>query len=175
MHRLVTAETVELLLLEHPQHLTLRQGGKVGDLIEEQGPARALLELADPLPVSAGERPALVAEKLAFEQGLRYSSAVDRQERTGCSPAVLIKRRATSSLPVPLSPLMSTVSSCAATRPITLYTSCIAGQRPMMTSARSSIGSSSPVTTAGTCMSRLMAAARSTSCLNGASSNGLNK
>ena len=42
--------------------------------------------------------------------------------------------RATSSLPVPLSPRISTVTSCAATRPIALYTSCMAGQRPSSTS-----------------------------------------
>jgi len=43
-------------------------------------------------------------------------------------------------LPEPLSPRISTVTSWAATRPIALYTSCIAGQRPTRTSARSSAG-----------------------------------
>src|SRR4051812_1009330 len=38
--------------------------------------------------------------------------------------------RATSSLPVPLSPVMSTGTSWAATRPMALYASPIAGQGP---------------------------------------------
>ena len=70
--------------------------------------------------------------------------------------------RATSSLPVPLSPRISTVTSWPAARPIALYTSCIAGDRPTIRSAAASSGSSSSANRAGTCVRRLcsMALAR---------------
>ena len=42
--------------------------------------------------------------------------------------------RATSSLPVPLSPVIITVTSLAVTWPITLNTSCITGELPTMPS-----------------------------------------
>ena len=57
--------------------------------------------------------------------------------------------RATNSLPVPLSPRISTLTSCGAMRPIILHISCMTGLRPMMRSTRSSVGS-----TAGTCIIR---------------------
>jgi len=66
-----------------------------------------------------------------------------------------------------------TVTSCGATRPIALYTSCMAGHRPTSTSAGSCIGSSS--VTAGTRMRRLIAPARATSSRRCASSNGLRR
>ena len=40
--------------------------------------------------------------------------------------------RATSSLPVPLSPVISTVASVAVTCPISLNTDCMASLRPMI-------------------------------------------
>ena len=46
--------------------------------------------------------------------------------------------RATSSLPVPLSPKISTVTSWQATRPIALYTSCIAVECPTIDSPAAS-------------------------------------
>src|SRR5260221_11842029 len=46
--------------------------------------------------------------------------------------------RATSSLPVPLSPVISTGKVWSATRPMALYASCIPGQQPMMASPGSS-------------------------------------
>ncbi len=69
---------------------------------------------------------------------------------------------------------MSTVTSLSATRPTALTTSCMAGQRAMTTSARSSAGAS-PATTAGTVMSRLMASARPTTWRTWLSSSGLRR
>ena len=46
--------------------------------------------------------------------------------------------RATSSLPVPVSPVISTVASLSATRPITFCTRRIAGLAPIRVSASSS-------------------------------------
>ena len=58
----------------------------------------------------AGERAAPVAEELAVEQRLGEPGAVDRDERPrrAAAPRWWIVR-ATSSLPVPLSPVSSTV------------------------------------------------------------------
>ena len=88
--RLVAADPLEPLLLQHPQHLRLRQRRHVADLVEEQRPAGALLELADPLAVGPGERALLVAEQLALQQRLGDGGAVDRQERPGGPAAVLV-------------------------------------------------------------------------------------
>ena len=54
--------------------------------------------------------------------------------------------RATSSLPVPLSPVISTGTSCSATRPMALYTSRIAGQEPTMAPSASGSGADSAMT-----------------------------
>ena len=67
-------------------------------------PAVGQLELALPLHVGPGERPLLVAEQLALQQRLGDGAAVDGHERGGCAGCLLWTARATSSLPVPLSP-----------------------------------------------------------------------
>ena len=64
--------------------------GHVADFVEEQRAAVGLLELADPPAVGAGERPALVAEQLAFQQRLRDGRAVDRQERAATAAAMVV-------------------------------------------------------------------------------------
>ena len=54
--------------------------------------------------------------------------------------------RATSSLPVPDSPRISTVASVGATRPMALYTSCMGLLLPMMASAAAVSGATSSST-----------------------------
>ena len=90
--RLVPADALELLLLQHAQHLGLRGRGHVADLVEEERAAVGLLELADALPVGAGERALLVAEQFALEQRLGDRGAVDRQERLVGAVGVLVDR-----------------------------------------------------------------------------------
>ena len=64
----------------------------------------------------AGERALLVAEQLGLEQRLRQRRAVDRDERARLRRGERSwMARATSSLPVPLSPWMSTVAELSAT------------------------------------------------------------
>ena len=53
LDRLVAADPLELLLLQHAQHLGLQRRRHVADLVEEQRAAVALLELADPPAVGA--------------------------------------------------------------------------------------------------------------------------
>ena len=131
LDRLVAADPLEPLLLEHPQDLRLGQRRHVADLVEEEGAAVALLELADPLAVGPGERALLVAEQLALQQGLRDGRAVDRQERL-VGPLGSAGRWPGPPAPCRCRSRRGSARSrpAAATRPIALYTSCMAGQRP---------------------------------------------
>ena len=76
-------------------------------------------ELAGFVAVGAGEAALDVAEQLRFEERFGQAGAVDGHERTSararcaCGP-----RGATTSLPTPLSPVMSTLASERATRSI---------------------------------------------------------
>ena len=83
--------------------------------------------------VGAGERAAHVAEQLALEQRADERAAVDRDERRRLArrPAKW-SARATSSLPVPLSPVISTVASDCATLSIVARSCCIAGDSPII-------------------------------------------
>ena len=84
------------------------------------------LELAGLVLDRAGERAALEAEQLRLEQLGRQRRAVDLDERLVAPRATPRGRaRATSSLPVPLSPRMSTVTSVSATRSMSSRTSAI--------------------------------------------------
>src|SRR6266404_251637 len=58
----VTADSLERLLLEQAKNSRLGHHRHVADLIEEEGAAAALFELADAAAVSAGESAFLVAE-----------------------------------------------------------------------------------------------------------------
>ncbi len=86
----VAAHAFELSFLQQPQQLRLRGGGHVADFVHEDGAAVGLLELADAAAVGAGERPALVAEKLALQERLGDRRAVDGQERGPAAAAVLV-------------------------------------------------------------------------------------
>ena len=88
--RLVAADPLERLLLQQPQDLGLGRRRHVADLVEEQRAAVALLELADPPAVGAGEGALLVAEQLALQQVLGDGGAVDGQERRLGPQAVLV-------------------------------------------------------------------------------------
>jgi hypothetical protein len=103
------------------------------DLVEEEGAAVGLLEEALARADGAGERAARVPEELALQQRLGHRRAVDRR-RTGRSARLEFAwmALATSSLPVPLSPVMSTVASVGATFTMRPSTSRIAAERPTM-------------------------------------------
>jgi hypothetical protein len=62
----------------------------------------------------AGEAAALVAEQLALDQVRRHGAAVEREVRAAARARQQCSRLATSSLPVPLSPMISTVTSAGA-------------------------------------------------------------
>ena len=83
----------------------------------------------------AGEGAAHVAEQLALEQLAGDRGAVDGDERPRGAAAVAWMARATTSLPVPVSPVSSTVASLSASMPIAFCTSRIAAEPPTMFSS----------------------------------------
>ena len=109
-------------------NLAWKGAGGLAHLVEEEGSAVGLLEQARPIAVGAGEGAPGVAEELALEQGVREGRAVDGDEGV---PASRARRRwmacATSSLPVPVSPVTSTVAWERAATPISAKTFCISG------------------------------------------------
>ena len=58
----IAAQALERPLLKQAQQLALGLGSEIGDLVEEERAAVALLELADAAPVRAGQGALLVAE-----------------------------------------------------------------------------------------------------------------
>ena len=110
------AEPLELALLQHAQELRLRREAHLADLVEEQHAAGRQLDLARLGLLRARERAALVAEQLRLEQLLRQRGAVQRDERSLASARdARWMNLATTSFPVPDSPVTSTVVSVLAT------------------------------------------------------------
>ena len=103
------AERADLALLQHAQELGLQRRRQLADLVEEERAAVGLDEHARRVGARVGEGAALVAEQLALEQRVGDGGAVERR-RTAARAAGELKwiARATSSLPVPDSPVMST-------------------------------------------------------------------
>ena len=93
---------------EHAQQLRLQRRGHLGDLVEEERAAVGQLEAAQPPLGGAGEGAALVAEQLALDERLGDGRAVEGDERLLARSERSWSARATSSLPVPVSPWTST-------------------------------------------------------------------
>src|SRR5262249_29789412 len=88
----VRADLLDLALLEDAQQLQLHVERDALDLVEEQGAAARQLDLADAIVDRAGERPALVPEELALEQGIGERGAVDRHEAAALALALEVNR-----------------------------------------------------------------------------------
>jgi hypothetical protein len=104
---------------------------------KKHGSAVRFLELAFPLLVSAGEGAFLMPEQLAFNERLGIAAqftATNGPARRELSPC---KVCASSSFPVPLSPVISTVTSVAATFCSVRYNRCIASLLPRICPYRS--------------------------------------
>src|SRR5207244_5387672 len=84
------AETLELLLLEHPEQLRLQLERDVADLVEEDRPLVRQLEPPDPLRDRTREGAPLVAEELALEETRRDGRAVELHERAFPTPAQVV-------------------------------------------------------------------------------------
>ena len=130
--RLALAHPLEGPLLQDAQQLHLQVQRQVADLVEEERAACRDLEAARALADRAGEGPAHVAEQLALQQLAGQRAAVDRRRtaRRAAASARGSRARATS-LPVPLSPVSSTVASLCSRFSIRRKTRSIAGERPI--------------------------------------------
>src|SRR5690349_21052146 len=83
-----TAHALELTLLEYAEQLGLESRSQLAHFVEENRAAFGDLELPSLLRNGAGECAFLVAEQLAFEQGLGERRAVNGYERFGGARAV---------------------------------------------------------------------------------------
>ena len=79
--RRLSADAIELLLLQNAEQFRLHFQRDLPDLVEEDRPAVGQLESADALGDRAGEGPFLVAEKLALDQAGRKCGTVDLDQR----------------------------------------------------------------------------------------------
>ncbi len=109
------AHGLELALLQHAQELGLQVDGQLADLVEEDGAAVRQREAPVALPVAPVNAPlSWPKNSLSMRVGgiaaqLTFTSGLSRRPLAACSA------RATSSLPVPVSPRMRTVVSVGAT------------------------------------------------------------
>ena len=78
---LIGAQSLKLLLLQHPQQFHLLGQGHAFDFIEKQRAAIGVFKLADTFTRGAGERAALMAEQFRLEQLLGNRRAIERHER----------------------------------------------------------------------------------------------
>ena len=128
--RRVAADAVVLAVRQHAQEAHLQVGGHVADLVEEQRAALGLLEAPAAQRLRAGERAALVAEELGLERSFGIAAVLIATNGIGARGLCRCNARATSSLPVPDSPVIITVVFDCDRRPIARNTSCIAGAWP---------------------------------------------
>ena len=75
------ADPHDVTLLEHPQEFDLQIGGKLRNLVEEQGPARGAFDQTDTALVRTRECALFVSKKLGLENLSGNSAAVDGHER----------------------------------------------------------------------------------------------
>ena len=111
----VPAEPLDLALLERAQQLGLEIDPQAADLVEEERAAVGQLELAGLARVGAGEGALLVAEQLGLEQVSGIAARFTATKGWARRGLWLWMARATSSLPVPLSAVTSTVAWVCAT------------------------------------------------------------
>ena len=110
--RLVAADRLELAGLDDAQQAGLLLQAERVDLVEQDGAVAGGLELADLGPVGAGEGALDVAEERALDQVGRLGAAGHRQERLlPCAASSRASAGPGSVLPVPVSPVSSTVTS----------------------------------------------------------------
>ena len=130
--RALAADPPQLALLQDAQQLALHAGRHLADLVEEQRAAVGDLEQAARVALGAGEGAAHVAEQRRFEQRLGDGGAVLADERASRRGPFEWMARATSSLPVPLSPWITTGSVVSVMRSSSRNRSSMRGVRPMM-------------------------------------------
>ena len=110
------ADRHDLPLLEESQQLRLHVERQIADLVEKDRAADGGADHAGLVGHRAGEAAAPVAEQLAVGELAGRAGAVVGQEHRGAAGEPAWIARATRSLPVPLSPVISTVRSLPCSR-----------------------------------------------------------
>jgi hypothetical protein len=126
---------LERLFFEEPKQFGLQARRHLADFVQEHGAAVGGFEQPALLLAGVGERAPFVAKQFAFEQllGKRGHRDVDKWP-TG-AVAVVMDGLGRQVLPVPVSPVRSTVDAgLPATRASSVLLACIAGDDPMMAS-----------------------------------------
>ena len=75
------AEPLDFVVLQDVQESGLTRKRKFANFIQKNGPRTGGFEPAFLLPVRAGEGASFITEQFAFDQVIRYGSAVDDNER----------------------------------------------------------------------------------------------
>jgi hypothetical protein len=139
--RALPADTLEFAVLQHAQQAHLRRRGQLAELVEKERAAVRALEPAAPQADRAGEAALLVAEELGVDELRRDGAAVDLEERAARARCERPwTARATTSLPEPVSPRMSTGTSVGATWSTSVMTCRRPPSSPTMNSSRASGG-----------------------------------
>src|SRR4030095_11377881 len=85
-----SAQPSHLSIRENAQQLRLERHWHFSNLIDQKRSAVRLLEHTLASSNSAGEGAALMPKQLAFDEGFRYCSRVDRNKRLGFTTAQLL-------------------------------------------------------------------------------------
>ena len=108
--------------LQGAQYLRLDGYAHVAHLIDEKSAVMGYLQESELICLGARKRASLVAEKLAFEDALLEGARIDRYEGVPTRPERSCMDLATTSLPTPVSPRISTGVPEAATMDISFRT-----------------------------------------------------
>ncbi len=90
LNHAAAAHRAELAVLQHAKQLDLQAGRHLADFVQQQGAAVGQLHQTGLVGHRAGERAALVAEQLGFDQLARQRRAVDLDERAFLPLTVLV-------------------------------------------------------------------------------------
>src|SRR5206468_1442919 len=90
-YRIVGPQPFNLSLLQDPKELDLHCRRHAFDFIEKEGTAVRVLDFANSAACCLREGTRLVAERLAFEQQVRQSAAIDANEWFQTAAAMLVQ------------------------------------------------------------------------------------
>ena len=125
--RLRRADAFHLADFKDPQELRLQVVRDVRDFVEEESSAVGEFEPAYAVGLCIGECAFDVSKEFAFENTFRESARIDGDSGFDARSEMACSVRATTSFPVPGSPVIRTLASDGPTREINCSTGCIAG------------------------------------------------
>ena len=105
------ADALHLSGLKEPQEHALHARAHLARFVQERGTPIRDLQQARLVTKRTGKAAADVTEELGFEQRVGQPGTVDRESGAWLRALLLWMSRATTSLPTPVSPVMSTLAS----------------------------------------------------------------